>query len=104
MNTREFFPNSYYPQVVLQVLYEMGGGGATAEVLDLVHDKLAYKFKSGDLEPPKPGGNIRWKNGAHWARNTLIKDGLMKTDSHRGWWELSDIGLDQARRLRDRFD
>ena len=37
-------------------------------------------------------GEQRWYNTAAWARNTLIKKGLVKNVSHRGVWEISDEG------------
>ena len=34
----------------------------------------------------------RWRNAAQWARNSMIHEGLLKADSPRGVWEISDQG------------
>ncbi|MFO7166894.1 MAG: winged helix-turn-helix domain-containing protein [Chloroflexota bacterium] len=34
----------------------------------------------------------RWRNAAQWARNAMVKEGLLKTDSPRGIWEISESG------------
>ena len=34
----------------------------------------------------------RWRNTAHWARYELVQDGLLKDDSKRGIWEISEKG------------
>jgi len=37
--------------------------------------------------------NLRWRNAAQWARNNMVKEGLLKGDSPRGLWEISERGL-----------
>ena len=34
----------------------------------------------------------RWEKTFHWARWEMIKDGLLKPDSPRGTWEISEKG------------
>ena len=36
--------------------------------------------------------NHRWRNAAQWARQSMIYDGYLKSDSPRGVWEVSDKG------------
>jgi restriction system protein len=36
--------------------------------------------------------NPRWRNAAQWARNSMVNEGLLKKDSPRGVWEISDKG------------
>jgi hypothetical protein len=36
--------------------------------------------------------NPRWRNAAQWARQSMIYDGYLKSDSPRGVWEVSDKG------------
>ena len=43
-------------------------------------------------EPQSSPDNLRWRNAAQWARNSMVNDGLMKNDSPRGVWEISDKG------------
>jgi len=46
-----------------------------------------------DLEPlasdPK---TPRWRNAACWARSAMVNEGLLKSDSPRGVWEISAEG------------
>lgn len=32
------------------------------------------------------------RNTAQWARNSMVKEGLMASDSPRGIWEITDEG------------
>ena len=50
-----------------------------------------------DLEPLSSSpDNPRWRNAAQWARYSMVKKGLLKSDSPRGIWELTDKGMQQA--------
>jgi len=50
-------------------------------------------LKKVDYDPLASGpDNPRWRNAAQWARNSMIRDGLLKGDSPRGVWEISDKG------------
>ena len=57
----------------------MGG-----QLRDVDYEPLAFN-------PETP----RWRNAAQWARNSLVREGLLKNDSPRGVWEISDIGLER---------
>ena len=37
-------------------------------------------------------GTARWYNTAQWARNTMVAQGLLRSNSPRGVWELSEDG------------
>lgn len=89
MRTRE---EAYYVPI-LQVLSEMGGSGKVAEVLDRVGKRMKGVLKKPDYEPLASGpDNPRWRNAAQWARNSMVNEGLLKNDSPRGVWEISDKG------------
>ncbi|MCX5643220.1 MAG: winged helix-turn-helix domain-containing protein [Phycisphaerae bacterium] len=89
MRTRE---EAYYVPI-LQVLSEMGGSGKVAEVLDRVGKRMKGVLKKPDFEPLASGpDNPRWRNAAQWARNAMVNEGLLKKDSPRGVWEVSDKG------------
>ena len=38
------------------------------------------------------GVTPRWRNTAQWARNSLREQGLIRPDSPRGVWVVSDAG------------
>ncbi len=53
----------------------------------------ARAFEGRDYDPLASGPDKpRWHNGAQWARNSMIHEGLLKGDSPRGVWEISDKG------------
>ena len=89
MRTRE---EAYYVPI-LQVLSEMGGSGKVAEVLDRVGKKMKGVLKKPDYESLASGtDSFRWRNTAQWARHSMVNEGLLKKDSPRGVWEISEKG------------
>ena len=89
----EITPHMAYCRYILEVLIEMGGGGKTKTVLDRVGEKLKAVLKPKDYEHHKASNQIRWRNTAQWARNTMANDdGRMKKGSRNGYWEISDKG------------
>lgn len=34
----------------------------------------------------------RWRNTAQWARNAMVKEGLLSAGSPRGVWEITQAG------------
>ena len=87
-------PHMAFCRPILEVLVEMGGGGKTKAVLDRVGEKMKGILKPKDYEKHQSHGNqIRWRNTAQWARNTMVNDdGRMKKGSRNGYWEISDKG------------
>lgn len=86
-------PESAYYRPILQVLDKMGGSGKVADVLERVGQIMKPVLKKVDYDPLASGpDNPRWRNAAQWARNSMIRDGLLKGDSPRGVWEISDKG------------
>ncbi|WP_164920884.1 winged helix-turn-helix domain-containing protein [Thermosynechococcus vestitus] len=92
-------PEDAFRRPILEALVELGGTASVGEVLDLVGKKMHGKLTKDDFEPlPSDPRSIRWRNTAQWCRNTLVREGLMKQDSRRGTWEISDLG---RRALKD---
>jgi len=78
---------------ILEALVELGGKAPMGKVLDLVEEKMKAVLTDCDREPlPSNPKSIRWRNTAQWCRNTLVREGLMKSDSPHGIWEISDSG------------
>ena len=51
------------------------------------------EFREVDHQPLKSDpGHPRWNNTAQWARNTMVTDGLLKSNSPRGTWEVTEKG------------
>lgn len=80
---------------ILESINEIGGRGKASEVLDKVYEKMKDKLNKYDLEPlPKHPKTIRWKKTAQWARNEMVKKGLLSSKSPRGIWEITQKGID----------
>jgi restriction endonuclease Mrr len=48
-----------------------------------------------DYEPlPSNPTQKRWENSVQWARNTMVNEGLLSSDSPRGIWEITQKGRD----------
>ncbi len=78
---------------ILEALVELGGGAAIGEVLARVDAKMKDVFNEYDQQPlHSDPRSVRWKNTAQWCRNSLVREGLMKSDSPHGVWEISSQG------------
>jgi hypothetical protein len=88
-------PQEDFRQPILQALYEGGGSEKTSEVLDRVGDMLANKLKKSD-RAKLSHGEVRWRNTAQWERNEMVEEGLLKKNSPRGLWELTEKGIKLA--------
>jgi hypothetical protein len=89
LRTRE---DKFY-RPILQVLLSMGGSGKVAEVLERVGEAMKGMLRDVDHQPLGSSPDLpRWRNTAQWARNSMVKEGLLKADSPRGVWQISDKG------------
>lgn len=78
---------------ILETLVELGRSAPIGEVLKRVGAKMKSVLNQYDREPlPSDPRSVRWKNTAQWCRNTLVQEGLMKSDSPHGIWEISEAG------------
>lgn len=80
-----------YHITILEALYEMGGKGKAEKVLQVLESKMRSILTEYDYQPLE-SGEIRWIKAAHWARLHLVHQGLLRRDSPRGIWELSEEG------------
>ncbi|CAN1525778.1 Restriction system protein Mrr-like N-terminal domain containing protein [Fimbriimonadaceae bacterium] len=86
-------PERAYWKPILTVLVAFGGSARLGAVLDEVYECMKLRLNEYDLQPlPSDSDAPRWRNAAQWARNTLVKQGLMRSDSPHGIWEISDQG------------
>jgi len=82
-----------YFKPILQALDEMEGTGQVKDVLDRVGEIMKSVLKDVDYEPlASSPDNHRWRNAAQWARNSMVNEGLLKNESPRGVWEITDTG------------
>ncbi len=88
--TRE---EAYY-RPILEALQALGGSAQVNEVLDHVLEIMRSTLRDVDFEPLTSDPDTpRWKNTAQWARNAMVKEGLLRNDSPRGVWAISAVGV-----------
>lgn len=86
-------PDAAYNRPVLEAIVELGGSANLNDVLELVHEKMRHQLNEHDHAPlPSDGVIPRWRNTAQWARYNLRQQGLLRNDSPRGIWEISEQG------------
>lgn len=89
-------PESAYYLPILRTLSDMGGSGKLQDVLERVGKLMKGVLKDVDYQTLASGPDMpRWRNAAQWARNTLVKDGLLKSGSPHGTWEISAAGRER---------
>ena len=72
---------------LLVALNELGGSARCNDVKSRMRELLAGQFLPGDIVK-RATGEIVWENNTHWERNALVKEGILRSDSRRGYWEL----------------
>ncbi len=82
-----------FRQPILSALVALGGSANLNDVLERVYPQVKAQLREVDYEDlPSSPGSPRWRNTAQWARNALVKEGLMRADSPRGTWAISEAG------------
>jgi restriction system protein len=80
-----------YVKPLVEVLKNIGGSGATADVIDQV---ISYmKIPDSVIEETISSGASRVRNQIQWARMYLVKADLMDS-SQRGVWKLTEKGYE----------
>jgi len=86
-------PEERFHRPILEAIEELGGSAPVATVLDRVKAKLEGVLNEYDYQPlPSNRSMERWRNTAQWCRNTLVREGLIREDSPKGLWAISEQG------------
>ena len=86
-------PEIAYYRPILNALNELGGSARINAVLEKVEQSMRKELKPVDYEHLLSGPDTpRWRNVAQWARNTMVTEGLLKSTSPRGIWEIAEAG------------
>jgi hypothetical protein len=88
---------------LIETLYELGGRASLGKVRPKMERKMASRLREPDHAAVRSGREPRWWNDVCWMRDDLCKEGLLRGDSPRGIWELSERGLAEAKMLRPDF-
>ena len=92
-------PMSAFRPYILKALVELGGRAREAEVLACVEEMVKPNLSPIDLEWLPVGNDYRWRKKARWERFNMKREGLLRSDSSRGIWELSERGWEEAKKL-----
>lgn len=76
---------------ILRSLKEAGGSAPSTEVIEGLESRMQDLLTPLDFEHLK-SGEIRWRNRARFARLRMKERGLLSDTSHRGVWEITDLG------------
>lgn len=86
-------PEEAYRLPILRALAEMGGSALMGDVLIRVEQLMRSTLRQVDYEPLASNPEEpRWRNAGAWARNTMVKEGLLKQNSPWGVWEIAEAG------------
>jgi Mrr N-terminal domain len=91
-NGRQFTPVSAYWRPILESLVELGGSARSDKAIECVGSKMAKTLTEADREPLPSGVAIRWHNRVAWQRENMKRRGLLRSDSPRGIWEITEKG------------
>jgi len=86
-------PQDKFVIPILSALIRLGGSAPMKGVLDVVFEIMKSELTEYDMQPlPSNPSQPRWQNTAQWARLSMVKQGLLKSDSPRGIWEITEKG------------
>ncbi|MCX7964842.1 MAG: hypothetical protein D6691_12580 [Candidatus Hydrogenedentota bacterium] len=86
-------PHEAFRKPILEALVKLGGKAPVSDVLLLVREQMRPYFKPADWAPLASNPTTsRWRNAAQWCRLFLVQEGLLKEDSPRGIWEITEAG------------
>lgn len=75
---------------ILKALKKLGGSARVSEVIEEIGKQLEGKLLPGDLEWRDATDEYAWQNNVKWERYQMVKDGLLRSDSPHGHWQLSE--------------
>jgi len=81
-------PNRELRRLIIETLTARGGRARVSEVLADLERRLKGKLHPRDLVLRKDGKTIAWQNNAQWERLKMRQDGILRSDSPSGFWEL----------------
>jgi hypothetical protein len=82
--------SSAFSEPILACLREAGGKATVPQVREWLRQRLGSQFTAADRQILPIAKEPRWWKNAAWERNRLAHAGLLRDDSPKGVWELSD--------------
>lgn len=91
LQTAKRLPREALRLPLLETLFELGGRAALKDVCRILEAKIASRLSEADRLPVS-SGHPHWWNAACWERYRLVREGLFRSGSARGIWELTERG------------
>ncbi|MBN2208325.1 MAG: hypothetical protein JW759_03410 [Candidatus Coatesbacteria bacterium] len=82
-------PRATLQELIIAALRAHGGRARMQEVLDWIEKKHEGQFTPRDLQT-RATGKIIWRDNAQLQRKKMARDGILRSDSPIGIWELND--------------
>lgn len=82
----------YFRLPILKALVANEGKGSASEITNKVGEMLIDRLNDYDKEKLKNGRTIRWRSTTSFVRLKLVREGLLRDDSPKGTWEVSEAG------------
>jgi len=95
-------PESAFRIPILDALIQLGGRGRVRDILKIVGDKMKDILKPVDYDLLPSKNSVRWQNTARWERFTMVKEGLLSSDSPQGVWEITEKGREYLERVKNK--
>ncbi len=87
----ELTPPKDFWRSILEVLIERGGQASRQQVHNDIERKMGGQLKPGDLEVNRDG-TLKWSKQVDYQRLAMVQEGLLRKDSSRGNWKITDLG------------
>lgn len=91
-------PQREFRDPLLRTLYVLGGSADLQDVKSAIFPLVKSRLSDGDFQIVSTGEE-RWWNAICWERSELVKAGLLRSNSPRGRWELSEAGRAKASQI-----
>ena len=86
-------PEPAFFRPILQALSDLGGSAKRSDVFIVLEHSMRGVLKPIDYQTlSSESEQVRWQNSAQWARNLMVKEGLLQADSPVGIWEITEKG------------
>jgi len=87
----ELTNSSDFWKLILDVLVARGGRAERQDVHSDIERRMKSRFKPGDLEVNRDG-TLKWSKQVDYQRLAMVQEGLLRKDSSRGNWEITENG------------
>jgi predicted CopG family antitoxin len=89
---RGAIPQKEYCIPILEALVEKEDKAEQKEVFDIIERKMGGRFGNLDIAILRDGYTKRWQKNAAFQRFRMVREGLLKSKSPWGVWEITEKG------------